>query len=348
MSKYISNHTLRQLLFIIVLISLALVVLYNLWSFFPGVLGAFCLYVLMIYPLRIMTIKWRMNKLLSVILLMLTSFAVIITPLIFLINLLTVKVSNAIHNRTEIQNVIQRALDRIHQEFGIDLIKEINLGDVSAFAIKIIQSILNTSVNGVIQIGVAYIILYFMLMNYKKMENWFYNNIPLKSENLKIINKDMRDLVISNAVGIPLVALLQAIIAYIGYLIFGLDDAFNWFILTIFGAMIPVVGAAIIYVPASLYLLASGEATNAYLLLAYSLIIVGLTDNIARFWLQKVMADVHPLITIFGVILGVDIFGFIGLIFGPIFMSLVIWMFRIYKLEFSKTVKLQTDTEESN
>lgn len=333
--RYIPNSILRQVFFIIIAILLMFLVLKNLLVFLPGVLGAFCLYVLLIHPLRWMQFKWKWPKLVSIIALMLTSILVVVTPLVFLANMLSTKVTEAINNKDKIQEKIELGLNQIHQEFGIDILKEINLGDVTAYSIKIIQEILNTSINGIVQLGIAYLLLYFMLSSYHNMENWFYKNIPLKANNLVVLNKDLRDLVISNAVGVPLVALIQAIIAYIGYLIFGLDDSFSWFILTIFGAMLPVVGAAIIYVPACIYLLASGDSTNAYLLLAYCLIVVGLSDNIFRFWLQKVMADVHPLITIFGVIIGVNIFGFIGIIFGPIFLSLVLWLFRIYKLEFA-------------
>ncbi len=333
--KYIPNSILRQVLFLIITILMVVLVLFHLSAFIPGFLGAFCLYVLLIHPLRWMMYKWKLNKLLSVILLMLGSILIIVTPLVFLINMLTDKVGEAVKNKEQIQSKIEMGLQSVNNELGIDVLKEINLGDATGVVVKIVQEILNTSVNGLLQLGVAYMILYFMLMNYRKMENWLYDNIPLKTENLVILNKDLRDLVISNAVGVPVVAVLQAIVAYIGYLIFGLDAPFQWFILTIFGAMLPVVGAAIIYIPAGLYMLAQGETTNAYLLLAYCFIVVGLSDNIFRFWTQKVMADVHPLITIFGVILGINVFGFIGIIFGPILLSLVIWMFRIYKLEFS-------------
>src|SRR5690606_15773798 len=335
--KYIPNSILRQIFFIVIGLFMFFLIISNLLLFIPGFLGAFCLYVLLIHPLRWMIYKWKMNKILAVILLMLGSIVIIGTPLYFLIGMLSERVTEAINSKDQIQSKIELALTQIQSEFGIDILKEINLGDITSVIIKIIQEILNTSVNGIIQLGIAYLILYFMLMNYRKMENWFYQNIPLKTENLVILNKDLRDLVISNAVGVPLVALLQSIVAYIGYLIFGLDGAFSWFILTIFGAMIPVVGAAIIYIPASIYLLATGETTNAYLLFIYCMIIVGLSDNIFRFWTQKVMADVHPLITIFGVIIGVNIFGFIGIIFGPILLSVFFWMFRIYKLEFSNT-----------
>lgn len=339
MRKYIPNSILRQLIFLILSLALLFLVIYNLSAFIPGFLGAFCLYVLLIHPLRYMMYKWKFKRIWSVILLMLASILVIVTPIYFLINMLTNRVSDALENKDKIQGQIELGLQKVHEEFGVDVLKEINLGDVSAVIVKVVQEVLNTSINGLLQLGVAYLIVYFMLMNYRQMENWFYDNIPLKTENLVILNKDLRDLVISNAVGVPVVAVLQAVVAYIGYLIFGLDQAFSWFILTIFGAMVPVVGAAIIYIPAVIYLLASGETTNAYLLLAYSLIVVGASDNIFRFWTQKVMADVHPLITIFGVIVGVNIFGFIGIIFGPIVLSLVIWSFRIYKLEFSGDTK---------
>lgn len=343
--KYISNSVLRQVFFIIIAISTGVLIFLNLRAFVPGILGAFCLYVLLIHPLRWMIYKWKMNKLLSVVILMISSIVVIATPLVFLINLMTDRVSEAIENKDEIQKKIEMGLAQINTELGIDIQKEINLGDVSAVVVKVVQEILNTSLNGILQLCLAYMILYFMLMNFRKMENWFYQNIPLKTENLVILNKDLRELVISNAVGVPLVALLQSIVAYIGYLIFGLEGAFSWFILTIFGAMIPLIGAAIIYIPACIYLLATGETTNAYLLFTYCMLVVGFSDNIFRLWIQKVIADVHPLITIFGVFLGVNLFGFIGIIFGPILLSLFFWMFRIYKLEFSNHQQEKSNLE---
>ena len=111
-------------------------------------------------------------------------------------------------------------------------------------------------------------------------------------------------------------------------------DAFLLFILTIFAAMMPVVGASLVYLPVCAILFAQGHNTNAIALLAYCIIIVGSADNLIRFLLQKKMANVHPLITIFGVIIGLNLFGFIGIIFGPILISLFIWLVKLYNLEF--------------
>ena len=59
-------------------------------------------------------------------------------------------------------------------------------------------------------------------------------------------------------------------------------------------------------------------------MLIYGFGVIGTVDNIFRFILQKKLGDVHPLITVFGVIIGLNIFGFIGLIFGPILISMFI------------------------
>lgn len=72
-------------------------------------------------------------------------------------------------------------------------------------------------------------------------------------------------------------------------------------------------------------------------MLIYGFGIIGTVDNIFRFMLQKKMGDVHPLITVFGVIIGLNLFGFIGLIFGPILISMFILLVKVYMNEFTET-----------
>lgn len=87
---------------------------------------------------------------------------------------------------------------------------------------------------------------------------------------------------------------------------------------------------------------------------------IGSVDNIARFVLQKRLADVHPLITILGVLMGIGLFGFLGIIFGPILISMFILLVRIYNDEFVDPTEIvevveadpekviDADTEENN
>jgi predicted PurR-regulated permease PerM len=73
---------------------------------------------------------------------------------------------------------------------------------------------------------------------------------------------------------------------------------------------------------------------KALLIFLYGAIIVGSVDNIARMWLLKQINQTHPLVTLFGVVVGLQLFGFIGFIFGPILIALFILLVRIYHKEF--------------
>ena len=88
-------------------------------------------------------------------------------------------------------------------------------------------------------------------------------------------------------------------------------------------------------VPVAAYLALTGEWANAIGLAAYGGIVVSQCDNLIRFILQKKMADTHPLITIFGVVIGLSLFGFMGVIFGPLVLSLFLLFVDMFKKRIS-------------
>lgn len=143
----------------------------------------------------------------------------------------------------------------------------------------------------------------------------------------------------SNALGIPLVAFFQALIALFGYLIVGIPDPMFWFVITAIGSMIPFVGASLGTIPIAILLFSTGQDWEGYFILIYGYGVVGLTDNILRLYILQRLAKVHPLITLFGVVVGVPLFGFIGLIFGPLLISLFLLILKIYKHEYGKTAE---------
>jgi predicted PurR-regulated permease PerM len=107
-----------------------------------------------------------------------------------------------------------------------------------------------------------------------------------------------------------------------------------WFVATSLAAMLPVVGAALIYIPLSVMFFVEGHTGKGIFLMLWGALLVGLIDNVIRFLLNKKLGDIHPLITVFGVIIGIQLFGFIGLVFGPLLISMFILLLRIYSSEF--------------
>ena len=128
--------------------------------------------------------------------------------------------------------------------------------------------------------------------------------------------------------------------ARIGFLIFGVDSAFLWGFLSVIAAFIPFVGAAIIWVPLVLKMVLEGliVGNNTMLFMAlgltlYSVFIVGTIDNILKPKIIGDKAGLHPVIVLLGVFGGLALFGFAGLIIGPLLLALFIALLRIYEIE---------------
>ena len=98
--------------------------------------------------------------------------------------------------------------------------------------------------------------------------------------------------------------------------------------------MIPFIGTLVGILPVFILTISTGNEFAAWGILIYGLIVVGSTDNIIRLFILRKLDNVHPLITLIGVIVGVPLFGFIGLIFGPLLISLFLLVVKIYKKEF--------------
>jgi predicted PurR-regulated permease PerM len=175
-----------------------------------------------------------------------------------------------------------------------------------------------------------------MLTNRSQLREALDEYIPIGHDNLVLIGKESSDMVRANAIGIPLVAICQGVIALIGFLIFGVPDPFFWFVITTIGSMIPFIGTAIGIIPVTILLYAQGMHWQAVAIFIYGMVVVGATDNFIRLYVLKRLSNVHPLITLFGVVVGVPLFGFIGLIFGPLLISLFLLIVKIYKNEYGK------------
>ena len=139
----------------------------------------------------------------------------------------------------------------------------------------------------------------------------------------------------ANAVGIPIICIVQGFFAAIGYLIFGVKDWGMWGFITGVFAFFPLVGTMIVWVPLVIYLYSMNYMATATGLTVYSILVTGNVDYITRLVLLKKIGNVHPMVTILGVIVGLQLFGFMGLIFGPLLISYFIIFIKIYMNEFS-------------
>ncbi|RFM35601.1 AI-2E family transporter [Chitinophaga silvisoli] len=330
----IDNERLKQICFLLIIVLLATLLFIEMYAFFPGFLGAITLYVISRNYMFRLVEKRNWKKPLAAAMLMILSFIIILLPVGLMINMLTDKVGYAIEHTSELIGGLKTLNERIHSATKVDVLSQVKLEQLQGYLTAVLPRLLGATFNTLTTIAIMYFILYFMLVCGREMEAYLYEYIPLKDENVLRLGAEFRKLVIANAVGIPLIAIIQGIVSLIGYFIFKVPQPVFWFAVTCCTSMLPVVGAAAVYVPMGLYLLGTGNTWQGIAVLVYGFAVVGTSDNIFRFMLAKKIGDVHPMITVFGVLVGVNLFGFIGLIFGPLLISMFILLLEIYSNEF--------------
>jgi predicted PurR-regulated permease PerM len=332
----INSNKLRQVSFFILLIFLGTYLFLQLNNFLPAFLGAITLYILMRRPLDYLTVTKKWHNASASLLLMLLSFILVLLPIIVLVNVLYSKINFAVQHSNEVLTAAKSFVDTLQQKYNIEIISDNNLQQAGSSIANILPQILGATFNTLATIVIMYFILYFLLTNKKQLEGWLFKHTPLKDENTILIGSELNKLVLSNALGIPITALLQGIIGSIAYWILGVSDLPFWFVVTCITAMVPMVGSALAFVSVAILLAAGGHEAKGIMMLCYGVGVMATLDSVFRIAIQKRMGNVHPLVTTFGVMVGVKIFGFIGLVFGPILLSMFFLLVKIYLNEFEE------------
>ena len=334
--KKISASVIRQIFVLLLIFLMGSLIFKEMLPYLTGVLGAITIYILFRKWMSKLVHKWKWNPSLAAIMLMLLSFVGILLPVAGIVMMLGNKIGHAVQNSEQVIKAVKNQVGEVEQYVGFDLASKIDTSAITSWISTNLQSVVGGTFNAFIAIGLMYFMLYYMLTNRRTLRESLKEYIPLNRENLSEVGGEVQAMVRSNALGIPLVAVAQGFIALIGFWIFGVENPFFWFVITTIGSMIPFVGTLIGILPVFIIALASGDSFQAYGILTYGFVVVGSTDNIIRLYVLKKLDDVHPLITLIGVIVGVPIFGFIGLIFGPLLISLFMAMVRIYRVEYGK------------
>jgi predicted PurR-regulated permease PerM len=106
-----------------------------------------------------------------------------------------------------------------------------------------------------------------------------------------------------------------------------------------FLSLLPYFGSGLVWFPVSIYLLVTGQIWQGIFLMAWGMALVGTIDNLIRAYLIKGKAQVHPIFVIFSILGGIILFGFWGIVFGPLFISLAVTILHIYEMEYESVLE---------
>jgi predicted PurR-regulated permease PerM len=343
-SKIIPANSIRQVLFLALLIAMGLIIIGQLWTFLSAFLGAITLYVILLYPYKILVVKYEWRPWLASLVLMALSLIIMVLPLAYLTTVAIDRIQPLIRNPEILTSTFAKIHNYLTTQYGVNAFNEENVQKISGYVIPFTQKSLGSTLSAVGNIVLMYLVLYFLLVQTKEVETWLKNNVPLKSDNASKVLSKIRNLVYSNALGIPIVAIVQGTVGMLGYWIFDVKEFFLMGILTAISSVVPIIGTMLVYIPLAIFQFSTVGTLQGAGVGLWGFIVIGSIDNIARLLVQKQLADVHPLITLFGVFMGLGLFGFLGVIFGPLLLSIFFMLIQVYIDEFGKANVNENET----
>ena len=319
---------------IVIILFMGVIIFRQITPFLGGLLGALTIYILVRGQMNHLVEKRKLKRSISALLITAETIFVFLIPLGLTVWMVANKLQDINLDPQTYIAPIQQVAEFIKEKTGYDVLGKDTLSFIMSILPRIGQIIMESISSLAINLFVMIFVLYFMLIGGKKMEAYVNDILPFNETNTQEVIHEINMTVRSNAIGIPLLAIIQGGVAMIGYLLFGAPNILMLGFLTCFATIIPMVGTALVWFPVAAYLAISGDWFNAIGLFGYGAIVVSQSDNLIRFILQKKMADTHPLITIFGVVIGLPIFGFMGVIFGPLLLSLFFLFVDMFKKEY--------------
>lgn len=192
--------------------------------------------------------------------------------------------------------------------------------------------------NFVISVFLIFFTMFFFFVDGPKMLERLMYWTPLPNKYDKEIFKKFRDVSYSTVVSTFVTAIAQGLIGALGFIIVGLPAFFTGIAMA-FLSLLPYIGAAFIWAPAGIYLLFIGKIWQGIFILIWGGAVVSTVDNLIKAYIIKGKAKVHPIFIIFSILGGISLFGFWGVIFGPLIISLAVTILHIYEMEYGNVLE---------
>ncbi len=199
--------------------------------------------------------------------------------------------------------------------------------------VEISAKILGDATSFIMSFFLMLFVLFFLLRDREKIIATIRHILPLSRSQEDRLLDEIEQVSKSAVMGSFLTAIAQGFAGGLGMWLAGFPGLF-WGTMMGFASFIPVVGTALIWIPAATYLFLTGDTTWAIFLAVWSVAVVGSIDNLLRPFLMQGSAGMNTLMIFFSLLGGIQLFGLIGLVYGPLIFAIAIVLFNIYEEEF--------------
>lgn len=232
-------------------------------------------------------------------------------------------------------------LSEIYQGGDNDAVKNIFLDFLQKFSDQMVTGatafVVGTT-NFIVSLIFIILTMFFFFIDGKKMAHNLMHLSPLQNKYDKEIFKKFKEVSYTTIISTFVVALFQGIVGGLCFSVVGFPGFLAGVIIALL-SLLPYVGSSIFYVPVGIYYLLIGETLSGIWLLASGFFIISIVDEFIRAWIIKGKAQINPIFIVFSVLGGISLFGFWGVVLGPLFVSVAATVLHIYSLEFAPEVE---------
>lgn len=217
------------------------------------------------------------------------------------------------------------------------------LGPVSSLGkgfVDVGTSLVGSFTQFLVQFTLMLFVLFFVLRDHEQLVSFLRNIVPLSRSQEDALLDDMVEVTKSAILGSFLTAISQGILGGIAVAIAGFPALF-WGTMIAFASLIPVIGTALIWVPMAAYLALQGHTSMALFLVAWGVLVIGSADNFLRPLFMRGSSTMNAVVIFFSILGGLNVFGLMGLLYGPLIFSLTLVLLRLYEKEFADFLHYQ-------
>ena len=185
--------------------------------------------------------------------------------------------------------------------------------------------------NALVQTLLVVFTMFYFFRDGERLRVALYEIVPLEYEQSHDIVQRTRDVIGATIYGVLVISAIQGTLGYLIFLVLGLPSPLLWGVVMFLMSMIPMAGAFVVWVPAALYLLLTGSYVKAILLAVWGIVVIGSIDNFLSPRLVGRRARLHELLIFFSVLGGLQVFGVLGLVIGPVLAAITLALIEVVR-----------------
>ncbi|HLC31711.1 MAG TPA: AI-2E family transporter [Candidatus Nanoarchaeia archaeon] len=324
----------RRLVVILLIVTLGVLVFLIIRPVLVAILGGLLLgYVF--FPLYKKTLEKVREPNTAAALISVMILVAIVVPLWYLIPLIAeqvfeiFKLSQTLDIGGIIRNLFPSASDQIIAQLIVTATSII--GTVTSSLLSALTGVFIELPSLALHLFIVAFVFFFTLRDSEKLSEMISAISPFNKTQEKEMVKQFKGITDSLIYGQVIVGLVQGILAGLGFLIFGVSNALVLSVLAIFFSIIPFIGPAVVWAPVTIYFFASGNVGIGIAYLLYNLLLVSTIDNVLRSYIVSRKSDISQAVIMVGMIGGLFVFGFLGLILGPLILAYFVTFLKAYK-----------------